>query len=73
MDILTVKDGIEIEMADYVDSLSDIKEIRKVDRDEDLTKNEIKEYQKMTGKLSWLTNCTCLDLSYTALASVRKE
>ena len=43
MDISTVKDGIKREMVDYVDSLRDIKEIRKVDRDEDLMKNEIKE------------------------------
>ena len=49
-DILMVKDGIEIEMDDYVNGLKDIKEIRKVERDEDLTKNEIKEYQKQQQK-----------------------
>lgn len=64
MDMSTVKDGIVIEMVNYVDSLIDIKEIKKVDRDEDLTKNEIKEYQKMTGTLSWLTNSTHPYLSY---------
>ena len=61
-------DGIEIEMADYVKSLRDIKEIRKADKDEDFTKPEIKEYRKITGKLIWLANSTCPDLSYTALA-----
>ena len=54
MYISTVEDRIEIEMADYVDSLRDIKEIRKAKEDDDLTKQEIKEYRKVTGKLSWL-------------------
>ena len=48
MDISTVKDGFEIAMEDYVDSLDKIKEIRKADRDDDLTKMEIKEYRKVT-------------------------
>ena len=63
MDISTVKDGFKIVMEDYVDSLDEIKEIRKADRDDDLTKMEVKEYRKMTGKLSWLPNSTHLDLS----------
>ena len=46
----------------------DIKEIRKADKDDNLTKQEIKEYRKVTGKLSWLANSTRPDLSYTALA-----
>ena len=54
-------------MEDYVKSLEEIKEIRKADREEDLTKLEMKEYRKMTGKISWLANSTCPDLSYTAL------
>ena len=36
-------DGFKIEMADYVDSLEDVKEIRKTDKDDDLIKQEIKE------------------------------
>ena len=63
LDISTVEDSIEIKMADYVDSLKDIKKIRKVKRDEDLTKNDIKEYRKVKGKLSWLANSTHPDLS----------
>ena len=40
-------------MKDYADSLGDIKEIRKVeDRKEPLTKLEMKEYRKMTGKIA---------------------
>ena len=38
IDVSAVNDGIEIEMEDYVDSLEEIKEIRKAVRDEDLTK-----------------------------------
>ena len=73
LDISTVEDGIEIEMADYVDSLRDIKEIRKVKKDDDLTKQEIKEYRKVTGKLGWLANSTRPDLSYTALAMSKRN
>ena len=68
LDISTVTDGFEIEMADYVDSLEDVKEIRKTDKDDDLTKQEIKKYRKVIGKLSRLANSTRPDLSYTALA-----
>ena len=66
LDISMVDDGIKIEMADYVESLEEVKEIRKADRDEDLTKAELKVYRKMTGKLSWLANSIRPDLSYTA-------
>ena len=45
-------DGIEIQMEDYVDSLEDIKEIQKADREDDLTELELKEYRKLTGKLA---------------------
>ena len=52
IDVEAIEDGIEIKMEDYVDSLEDVKEIRKVDRDEDLTKAEMKIYRKMSRKLS---------------------
>ena len=73
LDISTVEDGFEIEMADYVDSLRDIKEIPKADKDDDLTKQEIKEYRKVTGKLSWLANSTHPHLSFTALTMSKKN
>ena len=60
-------------MEDYVEGLEDIKEIRKVDREEDLTKLKIKEYRKMTGKLAWLANSTHPDLSYRALTLSKKN
>ena len=37
------------------------------DRNEPLTKLEIKEYRKMTGKIAWLANSTRPDLSFIAL------
>ena len=60
-------------MKDYVGSLEEVKEIRKADRNEDLTKAELKVYRKMSGKLSWLANSTRPDLSHTALAMSRKN
>ena len=59
-------------MADYVASLQDVIQIRKADKEKDLTKPEIKEYRKVTGKLSWLANSTQLDLSFTVLAMSKK-
>ena len=64
----TIEDGIEIEMKDYVDSIEEVKEIRKAVRDDPLTRAELKVFRKMTGKLSWLANSTRPDLSYRALA-----
>ena len=32
-----------------------------------MTKLEMKEYRKMTGKIAWLANSTRLDLSFIAL------
>ena len=60
-------------MQDYVDSLEDIKENCHADKGEDLTKAEIKEYRKVTGKLSWLANSTRPDMSYTTLSMSRKN
>ena len=54
-------------MEDYVNSLEDIKEICQVDRDDALTKTEMKEYRKITGKLSWLANSTRPDMTYSSL------
>ena len=73
IDVKTVEDGIEIEMQDYVDSLEEVKEIRKAVRDDPLTRAELKVFRKMTGKLSWLANSTHPDLSYTALAMSKKN
>ena len=60
-------------MKDYVESLEDIKEIRKANKEEDLTKTESKEYRKVTGKISWLADSTRPDLSYTHLSMSKKN
>ena len=45
-----------------------MKNIRKVeDHNEPLTELEMKEYRKITGKISWLSNSKRPDLSFTAL------
>ena len=59
----SVSDGIEISMEDYSRSLKRITEIRKTDdRNESLTKLEMKLYRKMTRKIAWLANSTRPDL-----------
>ena len=73
IDVKTVDDGIEIEMQDYVNSLDEVREIGKADKEDPLTKAELKVYRKMTGKLSWLANSTHPHLSFTALAMSKKE
>ena len=55
-------------MVDYTNSLQDVKNIRKVeDRNKPLTKLEMKEYRKITGKITWLANSTRPDLSFITL------
>ena len=60
-------------MKDYADSVEEIKEIRKADRNERLTTAELKEYRKYTGKISWLSQGTRPDLSYSALNLAKKN
>ena len=72
IDVAAVDDGRTIEMEDYVASLEEVKEIWKANRDEPLTKSELKVFRKMTGKLSWLANSTSPDLSYTALVMSKR-
>ena len=73
IDVSTMDNGIEVQMEDYVEILEKMKEIWNTDREEDLTKLELKEYRKMTGKLSWLANSTCPDISYTALRRLIRQ
>ena len=60
-------------MKDCIDSLEEVKEIRKAKKDKSLTRYELKVYRKMTSKLSWLANSTRPDLSYTALEMSKKN
>merc|ERR1712115_311225 len=73
LDVKTKDGNIEISMEDYAESIKEIKEIRKADRTEKLTKAELKEYSKYTGKLSWLAQGTRPDLSYSALDLAKKN
>ena len=69
-----VKDGIEISMEEYSKSLKDKGDIRKTDnRNEPLTKLEMKLYWKMTGKIAWLANSMRPDLCYQALQMSKKN
>jgi len=51
LDVKAANGKIEVSMEDYADSVEEIKEIRKTDRTEMLTKAELKEYRKYTGKI----------------------
>ena len=73
---LDVKAGngkIEVSMEDYANSVEENKEIRKADRADRLTKIELKEYRKYTGKISWLLQGTRPYLSYSALQLTKKN
>ena len=52
LDVERCLDGITVSMDYYVDSLAQIKDIRKVSGTEDLTKLELKQYRKMVGKFN---------------------
>ena len=54
-------------MEDYTTLLEEIREKRSAGREEKLTRTEIKEYRKYTGKISWLVEGTRPDLSHIAL------
>ena len=74
LDVKVVTDGIKILMEDYSQSLKDITDIRKVDdRNEELSKLEMKLYRKMTGKIAWLANSTRPDLCYLAMQMSKKN
>merc|ERR1712115_7961 len=73
LDVKTNDEQIEISMEDYADSINEIKEIRKDNRTEKITKAELKEYRKYTGKLSWLAQGTRPELSYSALDLAKKN
>merc|ERR1712177_119746 len=73
LDVKTKNGKIEISMEDYAKSIKKIKEIRKADINEKLTTAELKEYRKYTGKISWLSQGTRPDLSYSTLNLAKKN
>ena len=46
LDVKAENGKIQVSMEDYADSVEEIKEIRKADRTEKLTKAELKDYRK---------------------------
>ena len=60
-------------MKDCVNSLKEIIEIRKAGTHDGLTKLEMKEYRKYSGKLSWLSQGTRPDLNFTVLTISRNK
>ena len=73
VDVQCMDYGIEVSMDDYVDSLESDIVVRKGQRDESLTKLELKLYRKMTGKISWIAENVRPDLSFTALSMSKKS
>ena len=67
IDVKKASSGIELSMDDYAASIEEIKEIRKVKKEEPLTKTELKLFRKYTGKVNWLAENTRPDLSIWAL------
>merc|ERR1712115_658549 len=73
LDVKTTDERIKISMEDYANSINEIQDIRKANVTWALTKAELKEYRKYTGKLSWLAQGTRPDLSYSALYLSKKN
>ena len=71
-DIERFEDQVKVSIKDYANSLKDITEIRKADRNEKFTREEMKEFRKFMGKLSWLAMGTRPNLSYTMLKMSQK-
>merc|ERR1712115_120556 len=73
LDVKTTDEGIEVSMEDFAKSIKEIQDIRKASGTEPLTKAELKEYRKHTGKLSWLAQGTRPDLSYSVIDLSKKN
>ena len=73
LDVKVSKEGIKVSMDEYADSVEEVEEIRKAHRSEELTKIELKEYRKYSGKMSWLSQGARPDLSYTALQMSKRN
>ena len=62
-DIEIYEDMMRLSIKDYAQSLERIREIRRAHRNRALTRMEMIEYRKFTGKLSWLTTGNRPELS----------
>ena len=73
LDVQKHEDGVVLLMEDYISSLEDINEIRKAEREEPLTRCQMKEYRKIASKIAWLANNIRPDLSYMVLQLAKKN
>ena len=64
---------ISVSMDDYVNSLLEVKKIRKVSGALDFIKLEMIQYRKMAGKFNWLAQSTRPDLGYTSLKIAKRN
>ena len=67
IDVKRVREGIELSMEDYANSIKEIQEIRKVKKDKYFMDIELKLFMKYTGKIHWLAENTRTDLSIWSL------
>ncbi|XP_068232178.1 titin-like [Palaemon carinicauda] len=67
IDIVKTREGIEVSMEDYAQSIEEIKEIRKIGNDEPLTKTEYKVFRKYAGKIQWLAENVRPDLAIVGI------
>ena len=61
--------GITVSMDDDIESLAELKEIRRAYTDKQLTRYDMKEYRK----ISWLANSTKPNLYFIALQLLKKN
>ena len=67
------EEQIQVSIEEYYNSLKELNDIRKANKNDNLTKLEMKEYQKVTGKLSGLAQGMRKDLSFTVLHMSKKN
>ena len=65
--IVKTKEGIEVSMEDYAQSIEETNEIRKAGNNEPLTKTEYKVFRKCAGKIQWLAENVRPDLAFVGL------
>ena len=73
IDVKKEGDTIVISMEDYADSIQELKEIRKGDKNDPLTLLENKMYRKYVGKISWLAENCRPDLAVSAVKMAKQN
>ena len=73
LDIRKYEDQVQISMEDYSKSLKKITDISKANRNYRLINLEMKEYVKVTGKFSWLTQGMRLNFIFTLMQRSKRN